>query len=211
MTDSLLAIDIETMPVVDDPDFQDPSHWRVLAIALGSVAPTTEQQTAVLLRRSDSQHAEAMLLDRAIRWLKARDASTICTYNGSRFDFPILRHRARKTIPPDIKFQTSVASRLDRMLNDHAHRDLFQEICNLDNPSTWLSLEDACHEHDIELSSARYEKKIVTGGDVPRLGAKILDVATDSGEEEQVLRDYATEDVRPLLELAKKVDKEVTT
>lgn len=210
MTDSLLALDIETMPVVDDPDFQDPSHWRVLAIALGSVAPTTDQQTTVLLRRSDSKNAEAMLIDRAIMWLQARRASTLVTYNGANFDLPILRNRAQATMPK-VSFESSVSKRLNSMLDAATHRDLFHELRRRRGENApWLSLEDACYEYDIEITSARYEREVVNGGDVPRLGAKILDVATDSADEERVLREYASEDVRPLLELAKKVETEVS-
>lgn len=208
MTRPLLALDIETMPVVDDPDFNAPSHWRVLAIALGSVSPRTEQQTTVLLRRSDSKTAEAMLIDRAIMWLQARNASTLVTYNGSTFDLPILRHRAQATMP-SVRFDTSVSKRLNSMLDAATHRDLFRELRRRRGENApWLSLEDACYEYDIEITSARYEREIVNGSDVPRLGAKILDVATDSADEERVLREYASEDVRPLIQLAQKIESE---
>lgn len=209
MTDPLLALDIETMPTVANPDFDDPSHWRVLAIALGSVSDSTDQQTTVMLRRSDSKWAEYLLIDRAIEWLQARNAWTICTYNGKTYDLPILRHRAQDTMPIHMQFDTSAASRLDRALDAATHRDLFCEIRDQQRDNApWLSLEDACHKHDIAISSARYKNEVVTGADIPRLGACILDVSSDSSEEEQVLREYASEDVRPLLQLAEALDEQ---
>lgn len=209
MTRPLLALDIETMPTVEDPDFDDPSHWRVLGIALGARAENTDPQSTVLLRRSDTKWSEYMLIERAIEWLQSRHAWTICTYNGQSYDIPILRHRARETMPIHMEFETSAPSRLDRALDAATHRDLFCEVRNRrPENARWLSLEDACHEYDIDISSTRYEREIVTGADIPRIGAKILDVTTDSKEEEQALRDYASEDVRPLLELADALDEQ---
>lgn len=202
----MMALDIETMPTVDDPDFNDPSHWRVFAIALGAVSNSTDLQTTVLLRKSDTQWAEYMLIARAIEWLQARDAWTIVTYNGQNFDLPILRHRARAAMPK-MKLDTSAPSRLDRALDAATHRDLFAELRERRGErAKWLSLEEACHKHDITISSARYDRQVVTGEDMPRLGARILDVSMDSSEAERAVREYASEDVRPLLELAQKLD-----
>lgn len=212
MTDPLLSLDIETMPTVEDPDFTDPSDWRVLAIALGSRSASSDRQTTVLMRRSDTKWAEYMLIDRAIEWLQARNAWTICTYNGKTYDLPILRHRAQETMPIHLQFDTSAPSRLDRALDAATHRDLFREIrAQQRENAPWLSLEDACHKHDIEISSTRYEREVVTGADIPRIGAKILDIETNSKEEEQTLREYASEDVRPLMELADALDEQEVT
>lgn len=209
MTYPLLALDIETMPTVEDPDVTDPSDWRVLAIALGARSASTDLQTTVLIRRSDTKWAEYMLIDRAIEWLQSRNAWTICTYNGTAFDLPILCHRVRETMPIHMKLETSAPSRLDRALDAATHRDLFCEIhARRPENARWLSLEEACHKHNIAVSSTRYENEIVTGADVPRLGAKILDVSTGSTEAEQTLRTYASEDVRPLLALADALDEQ---
>lgn len=204
-----MVLDIETMPTVGDPDFEEPSHWRVLAIAVGAVSDSTDRQTTVMIRKSDSQWAEYMLIDRAVEWLQMRHAWTLCTYNGTSFDIPILRHRARETMPAHMEFDTSALFRLNRVLDTSPHRDLFRELRRRQSDDEkWPSLEEACHKYDISTFSTQYERETVAGGDIPRLGAKVLDISTDSELEEQTIRQYASEDVRPLLELAQKLDEQ---
>jgi len=47
-----IAIDIETIPLVNDPDFQNPEHWTVFAVALGHAPPHGDTNVTVLFRNT---------------------------------------------------------------------------------------------------------------------------------------------------------------
>jgi len=194
-----IALDIETIPLETDPDFDDPSHWTVFAVALGHKAPDSDLVVDVLFRDSVHFNAERDLINRMIDWVADRtngEARTLITYNGDSYDFPILRHR---TCVLDDEFPDSnVAERLCMMLETSMHTDLIQSM--KDRKGYYVSLEDSLEEFDISYDEPEWLGSTVTGADMPSMGLEVI-----SGRANPELREtvysYAASDVKPLFQL----------
>jgi len=202
MTDTdRIALDLETIPLVDEPDFADPSHWTVFAAALGySDGEATEVD--VLFRESHTLTAEAALINDAIDWIAERAGSNrvILTYNGESYDIPVLQHRAERI--DDVEPEVNVSERLGLLLDTSQHVDLIEDMRELEGD--WVSLDDALDSHDITADTPTWMGEPVTGSDMPSMGLELL-TDRDNTELREAVRRYASSDVKPLFELHKEL------
>lgn len=196
-----ISLDIETIPTVDEPDFDEPAHWMPFAVALGHRSdPGADATVDVIFRGDDSVEAEEQMLTDTFDWISSQingsEKLEILTYNGDSYDFPILRHRASelKASNPGVR----VDKRLSLLLEIGVHNDLILEM--KEREGHWISLDDALNLHGIESDDPTWLDKPVTGSDMPSMGLELL---TDRPNEDlrDVVRRYAESDVRPLFEL----------
>lgn len=198
-----IALDIETIPTCDEPDFSDPSHWIPFCIALGHRDETGDVDVDVLFREDSTVESEAQLLDRTIDWIAQRTGNAdreLVTYNGSSYDFPILKHRAYSI--DDTGPERNVTQRLYLLLQTSEHVDLMEDM--IDKRGYHVSLDDALDEHDISAEEATWMDKKVTGADMPSMGLELLSDRPDD-ELRDAVRRYAASDVQPLFELCDKL------
>jgi hypothetical protein len=122
-----IAVDVETVALVEDPDFRTPAHWRPFAIALG-YAPGDGRggpDLEVLFRDGDGLEAEDAFLTEALDWIADRSDGVdreLLTYNGDGYDLPILNHRASEI--GGGRTESDVAERLTDLLESCTHTDL---------------------------------------------------------------------------------------
>ena len=197
------ALDIETIPVVDDPDFDDPSHWIPFAVALGHRgADMTNPDVDVLFRTESSIEAEAQLMTDTIDWIADRSDGRdreILTYNGESYDIPIIKHRAGEIRNDEPG--ANICERLKLLLDSSVHVDLILEM--REREGHWVSLDDALCQHSIETDDPEFMGDKVTGADMPSMGRELLANRPDGVNDD--LRDavyrYASSDVAPLFDL----------
>lgn len=198
-----VALDIETIPTVSDPDFSDPSHWIPFCIATGHVSPSSPTPDVEVHFREDSTlDAESQLIHDVVDWVADRCEHSdriIITYNGSAYDFPILKHRGR-VIDGELPGE-NVTQRLYFLLNTSQHMDLMEDM--VEQKGYHVSLDDALAEHGIEPDEPRWMDKPVTGSDMPSFGLELLADRPDGVNTDlrEVTRRYAASDVKPLFEL----------
>jgi hypothetical protein len=193
-----ITIDIETIPLVNGPDFQNPEHWTVFAVALGHAPPQGDTNVTVLFRDNPTLTAEGELINDTIDWIADRTDSgrTILTYNGNNYDLPVLKHRASRI--DDVDSGMSVSKRLNLLLDTSNHVDLIQEM--KDRKGDWVSLDDALEIHQITADEPEWMGSKVTGDDMPSMGIELLTDRPNADLREAVRR-YAASDVAPLFEL----------
>lgn len=204
-----IALDIETIPLETDPDFDDPSHWTVFAIALGHKAPGSDIVVDVLFRDSEHFNAERDLINRMIDWVADRtngEARTLITYNGDSYDLPILKHRAT-TLDDEIP-DSNLAERLYMMLETSLHTDLIQDIKQ--QKGYYVSLDDALDEFSIDADEPKWMGSTVTGSDMPSMGLELVSGRANDGLRDTVRR-YAASDVEPLFRLYEESQSTNTT
>ena len=204
-----IALDIETIPLETDPDFNDPSHWTVFAIALGHKPPDSDFVVDVLFRDNTHFDAERDLIERMIDWIAEHTHGKqrrILTYNGESYDIPILKHRA--TVLDDEIADSNVAERLYMMLETSLHTDLIQDIKQ--QKGYYVSLDDALDEFSIEADEPKWMGPKVTGADMPSMGLELLFERANDELRETVKR-YAASDVGPLFRLYEELQSPGTT
>lgn len=193
-----VALDIETIPLVNEPDFQNPEHWTVFAVALGHSPPHGNHSVTVLFRDNPTLTAEGQLITDTIDWIadQTNSGRTILTYNGLNYDIPILKHRASRidTVDPG----ENIAERLNLLLDTSDHVDLIQSMKECEE--SWVSLDDALELHDIAADEPEWKGAKVTGADMPAMGLELLTDRPNSDLRETVRR-YAASDVAPLIDL----------
>lgn len=196
--DHRVALDIETIPLVDNPDFQDPAHWTVFAVALGHAPPDDDLSVTVLFRDGATLTAEGELITDTIDWVANQTASgrTILTYNGNKYDLPILEHRAARI--DDVEPGENIGERLSLLLDTSTHTDLIEDM--KEQEGEWISLDDALSSYGIGGDQPDWRKTKVTGADMPAMGLELLTDRPSIGLQEAVRR-YAASDVAPLFKL----------
>ena len=197
-----IAIDIETIPLVNDPDFQNPEHWTVFAVALGHAPPHGDTNVTVLFRNTPTLTAEGELINDTIDWIADRTDSgrTILSYNGNNYDLPVLRHRASRI--DDVDSGMSVSRRLALLLDTSNHVDLIQDM--KDRKGDWVSLDDALEIHQITADEPEWMGSKVTGAEMPSMGIELLSDRPNT-DLRRVVERYAASDVDPLFELHEKL------
>ncbi|WP_435196083.1 hypothetical protein [Natronomonas sp. EA1] len=220
-----LALDIETVSphlAPDEwPDFEDSDDFELLAVALGHDAEGVE--TTVLFRDGTSPESELDLIERVLEWCASRDADTLVTFNGDRFDLLHLRGRAARAA--EAVGDSAVPDRVERFLDSLEHDDLrtravarwggkpsFEQACaRVDVPVTATHWADYDHgmEPDDWRRSRDFGSEEVKNGDIPQFGERYLALAEVDArgtltfrELERLLTDYARSDVEPLFALA---------
>ncbi len=176
-----LALDIETVNVVPAPDFDDPTDWEVFAIAVA-----TREESDVFLRREWDPIDERSTIRNALQWIADRNPDEILTYNGQRYDFPILRHRSQSL---------GVADGWGLIVDNTNHIDLMRLIIDRFDPDPWPSLDDALAIHDIDPDPTVLGGSEITGKQMPELARTEV---FPGGCDELILeaiRDYARKDV----------------
>ena len=204
-----IALDIETIPLKTDPDFDDPSHWTVFAVALGHKPPDSDFVVDVLFRDNTHFDAEQDLIERMIDWIAEHTHGKqrrILTYNGESYDLPILKHRAY--VLDDEVPDSNLAERLYMMLETSLHTDLIQDIKQ--EKGYYVSLDDALDEFSIDADEPKWMGKPVAGEDMPSMGLEIISGRANDGLRETVKR-YAASDVEPLFRLYEELQPSETT
>jgi len=201
-----IALDIETIPTVSDPAFDNTDHWVPFATALGySPAGGGDVDVEVIFREDYTLEAEAELLNSSIDWIAARinGDGELLTYNGSSYDLPILKHRGRELRRS--KPGVNVIERLVLLLDTVNHVDLIE--LNKDRLGYYKSLEDTLQEFRIEYDEPYWLDKPITGSDMPEMGLELIADRPDGVNDDlrAAVRRYAASDVGPLFELDDKL------
>jgi len=193
-----VALDLETIPLVKDPAFDDPSHWTPFCVALGYDSGVGDPDVDVLFRNNGTIGSEAQLLHSMIDWIADRtdDSPVLLTYNGQSYDLPILKHRS-DVINDEIP-GSNLVERLYLLTQTCDHVDLIQLM--KDREGYWVSLDDALDQYGIASDDPEWLGKPVTGSDMPEMGLELLSDAPNDDLQEAVRR-YASTDVQPLFEL----------
>jgi predicted PolB exonuclease-like 3'-5' exonuclease len=204
------ALDIETIPLTNDPDFDDPTDWTVFAVALGHQTDASgagDLDVAVLFRQTDSIGAENRLLQDVLDWIAERtrrgEPRELLTYNGSSYDLPILQERARRARRLDPR--GNIVERLVLFFGSTDHVDLIQ-IMRAER-GRWVSLDDALDMHGIVADEPCWMGEKITGADMPSMGRELIANRRPGVNEElrEAVRRYASSDVAPLFELHDKI------
>ena len=221
-----LAIDIETASPFNSPDnreeFKNTDYFELVAVAVGyQSSPGDEVETEVFLRNGDWEiDHTANLLDRVLDWCEQRPVEHVLTYNGEDFDEIHLREWATEVDNQGLTVDAS--RRLDQLLSKHIDVALLAED-QLDGYG-FPKFEEACERVGIETIPTRYSDYGLDDGIIEQ--SQISDEQVEGrhigevwGEKyvgwleagledrksfkelERLLVDYATEDVRPLIEL----------
>jgi uncharacterized protein YprB with RNaseH-like and TPR domain len=210
------ALDIETIPLTNDPDFDDPTDWTVFAVALGHQAGASDAgdlDVDVLFRTTDSIEAENRLLHNTLDWIADRtrrgEPRELLTYNGSSYDLPILEDRARRVRRSTPR--SNVVERLVLLHDSTDHVDLIQIM--RENQGFWISLDNALDMHGIDADESYWSNEKITGADMPSIGRELIANRPPGVNDD--LRDavtkYASSDVAPLFELHDKIRSEPPT
>lgn len=221
MSHGTLAVDIETASPFNDPgwdDFDDTVYFELVAIALGyQPEPDGPIETTVLFRRGgwDDDYT-ATLLEDAVSWCRARDASRTLTYNGDGFDAIHLRNWAA-LVSVDVEpllvghedLKHPATERHGNRLPEWKDFPKFETLCNWEGVETTptyysdYNLETSLEGYDA-IDSAHSQGKHI--GQV--LGELYVD-GLDNGDTgpcsiddlERLISHYATGDIEPLFEL----------
>lgn len=226
LSDALLAVDIETVSLTDDPDFEDTSDWELLAVGLGYQPGLGADIESDVLFREGEWGIEATndLLERVREWCSDKKATTV-TFNGDRFDKVHLQNWSKKAAkrcnngPLQIQYEILFRDHVD--LKPIAKRQCvdwpgwknhasYEEVCEwegIDVPETRFDEYDL----DAMLEQTAIDKPVVEGRHLGEyLGTRYVQHhtqgTTDSGEFEelkQLIYDYTESDIRPLIRLAR--------
>lgn len=194
-----LSLDIEVINLVPEPDveFKDPTHWSLFCIPLGYRNPDGTIETTVLFRTGMTPCEELNLLEEAVAWIRNRRPAKLLTYNGTRFDLPILKQRARVTAH-ECPGAHPTAHNLELLIETVDHVDVFKLVkeqagCN-------VPLDSALKYHGIETVETQLNGQPIDGSTMPDLGKRMLR-GTASPEMKHAITKYAKSDVKPLFEL----------
>lgn len=190
------ALDIETVPRSDEPDFADRSDWEVFAIVLGHERGSSVD-VDVLFRDNDSLNAEAELYARSLDWIDSRtgsdDSIEILTYNGSNYDIPILEYRVDRL---GCALECELPDRVKQLKTTVDHVDLLEMV--LEAQGYRMPIEDCLAMLMIDYDVPRWpDGRKASGEDMLDVGPRILDGDVDPATLD-VTRRYAAADVRPL-------------
>ncbi|ELY46673.1 ribonuclease H-like domain-containing protein [Natronorubrum sulfidifaciens] len=192
------ALDIETIPTCDNPDFGDPSNWSPFAVVLAHEWGDTAD-VSVLFRNGDSLESEARLYTRSLNWVATRLAAEsvgILTYNGAEYDLPILRHRCETL---DRELGTSLFERLESLEQRAEHIDLLQMV--IAHQGHRMSIDDVLAMLMIDYDVPRWpDGRKVSGEDMLDIGPRIIAQDIDP-DVLNAARRYATSDVAPLFDV----------
>lgn len=199
-TKSAVAIDIETINLTPEPDFQNPAAWEPFAIAIAYRSNTGDIDSEVIIKTDRSPCEELRMYDKVVDWIEDRNPEILMTYNGTSYDIPIMQHRAWHEVRecPD---RVETAARLDDLIHELDHKDLMGYVRR--NRGYRVSLEQELEDRGIDYEKPRYDGKLVQGSDMPDWGRRITSADTDEEQAAllKVIRRYAESDVVPLFEL----------
>lgn len=215
----VVAFDIETISTVpqDELDFEDSSHFQLLAIGLGYASGRGQPpETEVLIRKGRSPIEEISLLDGFCDYIESRDPSSLITFAG---DFDRGHILGRAAILAESENWSD--DRVRAIFDNYQHEDIdrlgtleenvdvqptYWDIYNhaLD-PPTWRE------NHPRWAASKPTDDPVVTNRDIPYFGEKFLELA-DSSERsaveereyraiEELIRHYTVADVEPIFRL----------
>lgn len=204
-----IALDIEATHRTPKPDFDSPSTWRIIAVALSlRRTPTATPETTVIVRRDGTDHGRRKLLCSVANWVGDRaPIDCLLSYNGLHYDLAVLGHH----IGEIAKTKPALAKHIRRAL-DITHRDLLDELKAMQDPDErWPSLDRALAVRGIDAPTVRLNGDIVNGALMPAIGNRLLDPDVELGEHERAaLKKYAKSDVEPLHALADQLTGERT-
>lgn len=187
----VIALDLETVPLVDSPNFSDPEHWEIFAVALAHrPAHGANIDVSVKIRTEAGLNAEKKLLTNMCGWVELRGPDRIISYNGGDYDLPILRERGN--------------GRVESLLNQTTHEDVLTHVRDRSKDGESCTLNAALDRHDLSNPAVQFEGKRISGEDMPRMARAVWGDLVSGERREEVLRCvemYAASDVRPLIEL----------
>lgn len=229
LSDAVLAVDIETISLTDDPDFEDTSDWELLAVGLGyQPGPDADIESEVLFREGGlGIEATSNLLERVRGWCSNKKGTTV-TFNGERFDKPHLQNWSKKAAERGSNGPLQIQYEI--LFRDHVDlKPLAKRQCE-DWPG-WknhASYEEVCEWEGIDVPETRFDdydlnavleqtainEPVVEGSHLgEHLGARYVQHytrgTTDSRECKelrQLIYEYTESDIRPLIKLARTLD-----
>lgn len=207
----IVALDIETLSTVPESelDLQNPEHVEILCVALGyRPEPGMPVETTVLFRQDTHPDSEVSLVEGVCDWIQRRDPSVLLTYMGTDFDIVHLCER------PELVGDSP--SPFYEVLETVEHHDIDRggkliDVADVE-PTYWdvykHSLEPRQWRTAQGKSGSNLTDPKLDGGDIPYFGERYLELReqgkADSAEcraLHEMIRRYATEDIRPLFEL----------
>lgn len=221
----MLAIDIETISMTDDPDFEDTSDWELLAVGLGyQPEPDADIESEVLFREGGwGIEATGDLLERVRGWYSDKKATTV-TFNGERFDKTHLWNWSKKAARNggnsllQVQYEILFRDHIDLKPKAKRHCDKWPESrrhASYETVCEWEGIdvpETRFDDYDIEIrEQTPIDEPIVKGRHLgEHLGARYVQhytqSTTDSKEFEELKRliyEYTESDIRPLVRLAR--------
>lgn len=226
LSDAVLAVDIETISLTDDPDFEDTSDWELLAVGLGyQPDPGADIESEVLFREGERGiEATSDLLERVREWCSDKKATTV-TFNGERFDKTHLQNWSKKAAKTCSNGPLQIQYAL--LFRDHVDlKPIAKQQCE-DWPGwkSHASYEEVCEWEGIDVPETRFDDydldavleqsaindPVVKGRHLgEHLGARYVQHyaqgTTDSKEFEELRKlayEYTESDIRPLIRLAR--------
>lgn len=191
----VVAVDLETVPLTNEPDFQDATDWEIFAIALAHRnEPGGNIEADVLIRERPGIEYEKRLLTEMCGWVERRDPGELITYNGESYDLPIIRERS--------------TGRSESLINQTTHIDVYRHVLDRASETESCSLDAALDRHDLPNPDVEFEGEEITGEDMPRLARALWNGLVEGERREEVLKVvewYAASDVEPLVRLHDKL------
>jgi len=211
---TMLAVDIETTSLKQNPNFRDTNDWKLVAVGMGHRGKSGEIETEVMFKRY-GKGMDFLLVNGVGEWMCERGglSKPTLTYNGTRYD------------EIHLKNWDTLSNNMEKVFQQHI------DLCKMVDGS----LEEACRSMGIEVEETYYDdyslpnevyrrkpsdRDYVTGKDVGEfLGEIYLDAVehiyendlVDEGPPEdftdeymelhRMLEHYAEADIRPLFEL----------
>lgn len=211
-----IAVDLECIPLLPEPDFSDPLSWAPFAVGIACQTSSEGITTKTVLRDDWSFEAESRLYHDTIGWINARiqtrdttgDATepTLLTYNGVRYDLPVLETRAHRVDFVTPPHHPAVTPKLDELQNRVEHVDLIEWMRDLQG--YFVPLIDAlamCNSLSPDYYPC-YNGEKISGEDMPWIGDAVLQ-GEASNELLDALETYVLSDVTSLFKLHRRLRK----
>jgi len=174
-----ITLSIETIALVDESelDHRTPEHWSVFSVAAGYREEGSDGiGTAVFYRHGPTACDEYNLLRNVCDWVRGSEPSRIITFDGLRYDLPIIRDRAH-VVSHECFEARSIVDDFDLSHYADEHIDLARTISEDNKPCR--SLRNALEQYGISDNNGA-----LADIDVTDIGPQILSgTATDMGSD----------------------------
>lgn len=215
----VVGFDIETISTVPQAelDFDDSSHFELLAIGLGHAREMGQPaKTTVYIRDGTSPRDEISLLDSFCDYIEIRNPHSLVTFRGD-FDRRHILGRAARLA--DVEEWSD--ERVRAIFENYTHDDIDRLGTLEDNidvePTFWDIYNHSLDPPTWRRSHPRWDDarpaddSVVTNRDIPYIGERLLELSDSSDRPDdedreyralkELIRHYTAADVEPLFRL----------